>query len=172
MKLIVIRHGDAMDREEFARTGASDDLRPLTADGEAELRRVATGLRGEVRTLSTLATSPLVRARQTAVIIADAFGMRAPEITDCLVPGAPMEEFEKWASAHAGDAVVAIVGHEPHLSTLVTWLLTGKAESRVRLKKAGACGIEFEGAPRRDSGKLSWLLTPRQLESGTRPRSK
>jgi phosphohistidine phosphatase len=171
MKLLVIRHGAAMDQKEFARTGASDDLRPLTTEGEAELRRVANGLRGEVRTLSVLATSPLVRARQTAQIIADAFGMGAPEITNCLVPGASMEEFEKWASAYSGDTVVAIVGHEPHLSTLVTWLLTGKAESRVRLKKAGACGVEFESAPQSDSGILSWLLTPRQLESGSRPRS-
>jgi len=39
------------------------------------------------------------------------------------------------------------------------------------LKKAGACGVEFETAVRRDSGTLSWLLTPRQLESGIRPRS-
>jgi len=171
MKLIVIRHGAAMDQEEFARTGASDNLRPLTAEGEAELRRVANGLRGEVRTLSILATSPLVRARQTAEIVASAFGRGAPEITNCLMPGAPMEEFETWASAYSGDAVLAIVGHEPHLSTLVTWLLTGKAESRIRLKKAGAGGVEFETAVRRDSGTLSWLLTPRQLESGIRPRS-
>jgi phosphohistidine phosphatase len=170
MKLVVIRHGAAMDQEEFARTGASDDLRPLTEAGEDELRRVVTGLRGEVRVLSVLATSPLVRARQTAQIIADAFGMGAPEVTNCLVPGAPMEEFESWASAYTGAAVVGVVGHEPHLSTLVTWLLTGKAQSRVRLKKAGACGVEFETSARRDSGRLSWLLTPRQLESGTRPR--
>jgi len=171
MKLIVIRHGAAMDREEFARTGASDDLRPLTAEGENELGRVVNGLRGEVRTLSVLATSPLVRARQTAEIVASAFGRGAPEITNCRLPGAPMEEFETWASAYAEDAVLAVVGHEPHLSTLVTWLLTGKAESRIRLKKAGACGVEFEAGVRRDSGTLSWLLTPRQLESGIRPRA-
>src|SRR4029079_2131275 len=81
MKLIVIRHGAAMDREEFARTGASDDLRPLTAEGENELGRAVNGLRGEVRALSVLATSPLVRARQTAEIVANAFGRGSPEIT-------------------------------------------------------------------------------------------
>lgn len=43
MKLLVIRHGIAMDKDEFARTGQSDDLRPLTAEGMSEMNRVAEG---------------------------------------------------------------------------------------------------------------------------------
>ena len=56
MKLLVVRHGAAMDQEEFARTGESDDLRPLTAEGMAEMKAVAIGLRAEVETLDVLAT--------------------------------------------------------------------------------------------------------------------
>lgn len=81
MKLLVVRHGAAMDQEEFARTGQSDDLRPLTSDGEKEMRRVAAGLRAEIGALDVLASSPLVRARQTADIVAAAFGMATPSIT-------------------------------------------------------------------------------------------
>jgi phosphohistidine phosphatase len=49
------------------------------------------------------------------------------------------------------------------LSCLVTWLLTGRSDSRIRLRKGGACLVKFDEQVRRDSGTLSWLLTPRQL---------
>lgn len=163
MKLLVIRHGAAMDQEVFARTGKSDDLRPLTAEGKAEMKKVALGLLAEVRTLDVLATSPLVRARQTADIVAAAYGVGPPTIVDALVPEAPLEGFEQWIAGFAEKKVVAIVGHEPHLSSLVTWLIAGRHESRLRLRKGGACLIEFDSAVRHDSGILSWLATPRQL---------
>jgi len=164
MKLLVVRHGAAMDHEEFARTGESDDLRPLTDEGRTEMKSVAAGLREEVETLDVLATSPLTRARQTAEIIADVYGLGAPKIANSLVPGASFEEFEKWCSGLGEKKVIAVVGHEPHLGTLVTWLLAGRSESRIRLKKGGACMLEFESEVQRDSGILNWLLTPRQLE--------
>ncbi len=62
MNLLIIRHGAARDRGEFAQTGLSDDLRPLTAEGADEMRRVARGLRTQVKGIDFLATSPLVRA--------------------------------------------------------------------------------------------------------------
>lgn len=98
MKLLVVRHAVAMEREEFARTGQSDDLRPLTADGARKMRRVARGLRAEIETLDLLVTSPLVRAVQTAGIVADAYGTGAAGTTTSLLPDAPLEEFEKSCS--------------------------------------------------------------------------
>jgi phosphohistidine phosphatase len=163
MKLLVIRHAVAMDQEAFARTEQSDDLRPLSAEGTREMEQVAKGLRAEIKTLDLLATSPLVRARQTADIVADAYGIGPAEITDLLVPGASLEEFEESCASSEERKVVAIVGHEPHLSCLVTWLMTGRSQSRIRLRKGGACLLEFESQVRRDSGTLNWLLTPRQL---------
>ncbi len=163
MKLLVIRHAVAMDQEAFARTEQSDDLRPLTAEGTREMEQVATGLRAEIKTLDLLAASPLVRARQTADIVAEAYGIGPAEITDSLVPGASMEEFEEWCASPEERKVVAVVGHEPHLGCLVTWLMTGRSESRIRLRKGGACLLEFESQVRRGSGTLNWLLAPRQL---------
>jgi phosphohistidine phosphatase len=168
MKLLVVRHGAAMDKEEFAETGDSDDLRPLTEEGRAEIKSVAKGLEAEVDTPDVLATSPLVRARQTAEIIADAYGLGTPEVTRSILPDAPFEEFEKWCSDLGEKKVIAIVGHAPHLSTLVTWLLTGRTESRIRLKKGGACLLEFEAEVRKEAGTLNWLLTPRQLSRGSK----
>lgn len=163
MKLLVVRHGDAMGKEEFAETGESDDMRPLTDEGRAEIKSVAKGLQAEVDTLDVLATSPLLRARQTAEIIADAYGLGTPEVTRSILSDAPFEEFESWCSGLGEKKLIAVVGHEPHLGALVTWLLTGRSESCIRLKKGGACLVEFESEPRRDSGTLNWLLTPRQL---------
>jgi phosphohistidine phosphatase len=163
MKLLVIRHGAAMDKDEFASTGKSDDLRPLTAEGEREMKDVAKGLRGEVDKIGLLATSPLVRAQQTATIVAAVYGIGKPEIVDVLVPDTPFEDFEKWCAKHDDEKVIAVVGHEPHLSGLVAWLLTGRDEEIIRLKKAGACMVEFDSAVEQGSGTLNWLLTARQL---------
>lgn len=165
MRLLVIRHAIAMDREDFAGTGKPDDLRPLTARGMKRMTRAAKGLRAEVEALDHLATSPLTRAVQTAAIVGDEYGITESEVTRSLEPEAPMEKFEEWCAAHGDKSGVAVVGHEPHLSTLVTWLLTGQSDSRIELGKGGACLVEFELAPRRNTGTLIWLLTPRQLRA-------
>jgi phosphohistidine phosphatase len=163
MELLVIRHGAARDRGEFAQTGLSDDLRPLTAEGADEMRKVARGLLTQVKHIDFLATSPLVRAVQTAEIVAEAFGIEVSDTTTSLTPEARLEEFEKWCAGVGPKKVIAVVGHEPHLSTLITWLLSGERDSRVRLRKAGAALLEFDSDVRRESGTLGWLVTPRQL---------
>ncbi len=163
MKLLVVRHAIAMDRQEFAKSGQPDDLRPITRSGAARMEGNAKGLRREIGKLNQLATSPLTRAQQTAKIVDDEYGIGGVEVTNSLMPDAPLDEFEEWCGTVGESDVIAIVGHEPHLSSLVTWLLTGGRESRLRLKKGGACLLAFESRPRRDSGTLNWLLTPGQL---------
>jgi phosphohistidine phosphatase len=170
MKLLVVRHGAAMERDDFAHTGESDDLRPLTDEGKAEMKLIAARLRAaEVEKLDLLATSPLVRACQTAEIIAEAYGLGDPEIVDSLRPGGSFEEFVGWCESQGDKKVIAVVGHEPHLGTLVTWLLAGGNESHIRLKKGGVCLVEFDSQPQRGAGILNWLLTPRQLTSAAQP---
>jgi len=163
MKLLVIRHAIAMDQEEFADTGESDDRRPLTNYGAKRMRRNAKGLRNIVGGIDRFATSPLTRAIETAEIVSEVYSIDQAELCASLVPGIPLEEFEEWARDRADADVLAIVGHEPHLSTLVTWLMTGVERSGLELKKGGACLLEFETVPQRGSGTLLWLLTPRQL---------
>jgi phosphohistidine phosphatase len=100
---------------------------------------------------------------QTAEIVAEAFGIEVSDTTTSLTPEARLEEFEKWCAGVGPRKVVAVVGHEPHLSTLVTWLLSGERDSRVRLRKGGAALLEFEADVRREAGTLGWLVTPRLL---------
>ncbi len=163
MKLLVIRHAIAQDRQDFAESGDSDEQRPLTSEGIAKMQRAAKGLKNTIEKIDILATSPLTRALETAAIISTEFEMGEADVIAALQPGATVEEFEQWASSHAGRDVVAIVGHEPHLSSLVTWLIAGRGNSAVELKKGGACLVEFDLAPRAGRGILKWLLSPRQL---------
>ena len=168
MYLLVIRHGVAMDRDKFARTGRSDDERPLTSAGRKEMARVARGLRVLVPALDALSPSPLVRARETAEIVARAYRSKAGSATHALDPDARPTELIRWAGRHGKDDTVAIVGHEPHLGALVTWLIAGVNERRVELKKGGACLLRFDGAARRAGAHLEWLLAPAQLRAASR----
>ena len=165
MQLLVIRHAIAMDREEFAESGESDDRRPLTRAGVKRMRKVAKGLREVVGKIDVIATSPYTRAVETATIVSDEFGLEPAEVSASLVPDVHFDELERWMQMHSSREVVAVVGHEPHLSGLVSWLMTGSGESRIELKKGGACLLDFGSAVRRGSGRLLWLMTPRQLRA-------
>ena len=164
MELLVIRHGAAMDKEEFAKTGKSDDLRPLTSAGMEELKEIAQGLRAQVKKLDLLATSPLVRAVQTAEIVGAAYDVPVGETTTSLLPDSEPEEFEKWCADFVDMKRIAVVGHEPHLTMLVTWLLTGEEDPVIDLKKGGSCLLEFDSGIKSGSGMLNWLMTPGQLK--------
>jgi phosphohistidine phosphatase len=163
MRLLIIRHGIAEDKEAWAKTGHSDDERPLTDEGRRKMALTAKGLRRATESIDLLATSPLVRARQTAQLVADAFKVTRIETTKSLVPDAPMREFVEWLERHADMEVIAAVGHEPHLGILATWLMTDIEDSRVDLKKGAACMLEFEGKPESGTGRLCWSIAPGQL---------
>jgi phosphohistidine phosphatase len=165
MDLLIIRHAIAEDRDAFAPSGRDDSERPLTAEGREKMRRVAEGLRGVVASIDVLASSPYARALETARIVAASYGMADDdiEVVDALVPERPLDRFVSWIQRRSMPDVVAIVGHEPHLSRLATWLMSGLPESRVELKKGGACLVAFEGQPGPGVGVMRWLLTPKQL---------
>jgi phosphohistidine phosphatase len=161
--LLVVRHGIAEDREIFGRTEKDDDLRPLTEEGRKKMARGAEGLHTLVPALDFIASSPLVRAQQTAAVIAKAYDIGVGETTTVLEPDARLTQFLKWIEAHDDREVIAVVGHEPHLSALVTWLIAGVDDSRLVLKKGGACLLEFTGRPHRAGAVLHWLHTPATL---------
>src|ERR671922_1259400 len=112
MKLLVVRHGAAEDKDKFARTGKSDDLRPLTPAGKREMRDVARGIRGVVAAIDALLTSPLVRAMQTAEIVGEEYDQE-PAKVEWLRPEAPYEELARWARSSREKQTIVIVGHEP-----------------------------------------------------------
>jgi phosphohistidine phosphatase len=165
VELLVIRHAIAEDRDAFAASGRDDSERPLTDEGRQKMRPAAQGLRRLVERIDLLASSPYVRALQTAEVVASAYEYRHEQIKPIgsLAPDAPLEQLQSWLQRQSRARVVAIVGHEPHLSTLATWLMCGLRESRVELKKGGACLLDFEGQPGPGVGVMRWLMTAGQL---------
>lgn len=161
MELLVVRHGPAGDRSRWARTGRRDAERPLTAEGRRRTREAAEGLARLAR-VDVIATSPWARAKQTAAILGRA--LEAP-VVECppLVPSRPHEELAAWLSRR-GEPRLALVGHEPHLSGFVSWLLTGEARSVLEFKKAQSCLLELP-RPRPGKAVLRWSLPPRVLRA-------
>ncbi|HJW81288.1 MAG TPA: phosphohistidine phosphatase SixA [Acidiferrobacterales bacterium] len=159
MQLVLIRHARAEERALFKR----DRTRALTADGRRRMRKAARGLHGLIPGISQIATSPLVRARQTAEIVATAGN--SPEVMSLpvLAPGGDVRVVLAWLRAQPSDATLVLVGHEPDLGLLAGWLLSGKQTGFVQFKKGAAALIEFAGAPAAGKGKLAWMLTAAQL---------
>jgi phosphohistidine phosphatase len=58
---------------------------------------------------------------------------------------------------------IALVGHEPDLGELATWLLSGRLDNWMPLKKGGTCLLEFIDEVEAGEAELCWLLKPKQL---------
>ena len=129
------------------------------------MRRGAAGLRRAATHVEQLVASPLVRARQTARILADEFRLRDVETLEELRPDRHPRELLAWLAKQPADATIAVVGHEPHVGALVSWCVAGVDTSGVSFKKGGAALIEFSRKPGAGKGTLLWLLTPSQLRA-------
>jgi phosphohistidine phosphatase len=165
MQLVIIRHAIAEDPKVFAQTGRPDAQRPLTDDGVDKMKRGVKGLREVLPEITLIATSPFVRAVETAKIVAAAYKDVRTVIIHELVPDETGDAFVAWLRGLKSVPVVAVVGHEPHLSALASWLLSGQTRSAIELKKGGVISMEFEGEPAGGSGVLLWALAPRQLRA-------
>jgi phosphohistidine phosphatase len=162
VKLLVVRHGQAGNPEEWEAAGKDDRLRPLTPKGKKELRPAAAGLVRLVPALDLIATSPWTRAMQTAEIINREYGVEIEEVKQLTSDHRP-EELTPWLAQQSRREAVALVGHEPHLGLLVGYLLTGKSTSFVDLKKGGACLLEMDDPAKPGTACLEWLLGNREL---------
>jgi phosphohistidine phosphatase len=162
MKLLLIRHAVAEEREDFARTGKDDSLRPLTDEGRKKMKQAARGLKSLVPEVDLLATSPLTRAAQTAAILDSVYGGLNEVEIDELAPEVSPVEFLSWLRRQTPE-VVAAVGHEPSISLIVSLLLTGTEKRIFAFRKGGACLLEFPGEVGAGTATLLWALSPALL---------
>lgn len=163
MQLLVVRHGIAEERETWA--PRDDALRPLTDEGKKKMKEGVKGLRSLVPRLDVLASSPLTRAVQTAAILAKAYDKGDPDTVDALAPGQRPPALAPWLRTQATHKTVAIVGHEPGLGALTTWLTASSERSFLELGKGGACLLDL--GERIDAGEamLLWVFRPSHLRS-------
>ena len=159
MRVYFLRHGKAEDRAAWR---GDDAARPLTAAGEKEMRREAKLLRAMDLALDLIVTSPLVRARRTAEIVADELGLGGRLVEDArLAPGFDVRRLEQVLAAHGPAESVMVVGHEPDFSATVAELIGG---GDIVMKKGGLARVDVT-APAAGGGQLVWLLTPPLLGS-------
>ena len=163
MMLLLIRHGPAGDREAWRALGKDDFLRPLTASGRARTRAAAKGLVRIVDRPQAIATSPFARAIQTADHVAKVFGVEAAEELHAILPAGEPADVVPWLTARAKLDLVALVGHEPHLGRLASWLLARSTSPFLQLKKGGACLLDLGRSPRAGGARLVWMVAPAQL---------
>jgi phosphohistidine phosphatase len=158
MQLLIVRHGIAVER---GTPGLPDDERPLTSAGEKRFRRAARGLARIAKRPDALLTSPLIRARRTAEIAASEWGKIVPEPLEALASG-DLDALAVALGGYGAEVTVALFGHEPHLSSLLSRLLGSKTPERLEFRKGGAALVELSGALA-DGGRLVWYLPPRIL---------
>lgn len=159
MDLVVVRHAIAADSEAFAAAGRDDASRPLTADGARKMRRAARGLHEVLASVDAIVSSPLMRARETAEILRREYEMDDVEIAEVLAPGTGVGDVVEWLASY-DRKVVMIVGHEPQLGRLVTYLVSGLDHPGIDFKKGAACLIEFDTQPSAGTGRLAWAIPP------------
>ena len=164
MKLYLIRHAIAADRDEFASSGQRDQDRPLTKGGIERLDNVVRGLVRLERRIDQIYTSPYLRAKQTAEIVAKAYSL-VPRTLEALIPdSAPEELVPCLKKCHTdGMSSLAFVGHEPDLSRLVSWLTIGKTRQFLFFKKAGVCCLKLTEQFGPGRAAVVWSLGPSQL---------
>lgn len=164
MKLLIIRHGKAEERPTTGLFKKKDASRRLTDSGRKSMRKNAKGLREIAPDIDVLVTSPLVRARETADIVAEVFGITNVLEQPLLAPEGDKQALINWLKDQKAQHTLAIVGHEPQLSSFASLLISGKDEALLVLKKGACCLIEFNDAPAPGAGTLLWLLQPGQLK--------
>jgi phosphohistidine phosphatase len=163
MNLYLMRHGIAVDRGD--REKPSDDReRTLTPKGIKRLQKAAKGLVTLSLSFDRILTSPFVRARQTAQIVAETLHMedRLEEIQE-LCPDQSVQDLLSGLAAYSDKKNILLIGHEPLLSRTVSFLLSGNAGAEIRLKKGGLCCLEVENLSAKGGAVLNWALTPKQL---------
>lgn len=163
MNLFLLRHGIAAERS--AKKYPQDADRPLTPEGRDRLRRVARALHALELNFDLILSSPYLRARQTAEIVAEALGLsRRLQFSDRLAAdGNGRELIQELAARRPLPANPLLVGHEPYLSHLASLLLTGGDGLELVLKKGGLCKLALDRLSPRPRATLEWLLTPRQM---------
>ena len=158
-ELYLVRHATAADRRS---EWPDDTKRPLTERGINRFNEVVRGLRRLDVALDEVFTSPLVRARQTAELLADGLDGKPPvKLLDALAPGHSPGAVLASLARVAKRRRIALVGHEPDLGELAAHLIgAGRA---LPFKKGGVCRIDLGSLTSTRAASLVWFLPPSVL---------
>ena len=158
-ELYLVRHAIAAER---GSEWPDDNKRPLTERGISRFKEVVKGLRHLDVAVDEIFTSPLLRARQTAELLAAGLDGKPPvKVLEALAPGHSFTSFMSQLAKVAKRRRVVLVGHEPDLGELAAHLIgAGRA---LAFKKGGVCRIDIGSLSSRRAGSLIWFFPPHVL---------
>ena len=152
-ELYIVRHAIAADRGD---DWPDDDKRPLTEKGVVRFKDGLAGLNWLDVGLDEIFSSPLVRAKQTADLLAAGISGNP-----ALAPGHSPEQVMEQLAQTAKRRRIALVGHEPDLGELAAHLIGAKRS--LEFRKGGVCRIDLQGLTENRPGLLIWFVTPKML---------
>ena len=164
MDLYIIRHAIAV---EPGTPGYKDDSqRPLTEKGSQRMVNIARGLKNlEVR-FDVILSSSYLRAIETANIIIKVLKMDKSQlaISENLEPmGFPDQLIGEINENYSNLDSIAMVGHEPNLSALISLLVAGDPALSINMKKGGVCHLSADNLIHERRATLEWLMMPKHL---------
>ena len=165
MNLYLLRHAIAVEPGSTAYE--DDSQRPLTSRGSAKMKQIASGLRHMGVEFDLILSSPHVRARQTAEILAKSYDLRDKLVlTPALLPEAPASQIiNEINEKYLQSGNVVLIGHQPGLNMLISMLISGDPTLSITLKKGGLCHLSSEQLRYDRCATLEWLLYPYQMAS-------
>lgn len=160
MKLYLIRHTEAIDYE--TESVRSDEYRFITPKGRRIAINVFKMLKDEMLDLEKIFTSPLIRSVQTAELMAVTVKYKNDvEIANELTLASSPEKVLQLLRRNSIFKSIALVGHEPMMSTVVR-TFTDRTDPEFSFKKAGVCYIDMD--LEKGKGKFEWYLNPKTNE--------
>lgn len=156
-ELWLLRHAHAGDPADWS---GSDDERPLSAKGERQAERLGRYLAGIRVRPDAVISSPKLRARRTAEIVAAAFGLEVT-VDDRLGSGPDVATADAIVAAAGEARRPMLVGHDPDFSELLAELVGAR---EIPMGKGALARIEVDRPLRPGHGTLRWLVPPDLLE--------
>jgi phosphohistidine phosphatase len=156
----LLRHGKA----EVATPGLNDSDRRLTKKGREEISAAGRWIASQELRFDLIAASPLVRAQETAAIIAETLGEKDRVVTwKVLVPGGNTDTVCRLIGKHKDVQAILLVSHEPLLSALISRIITGEDSAAIAMTKGALAKIRNFSARLSPTGELHWLMTAAQM---------
>src|SRR5262245_4514784 len=144
MNIFILRHGVAVERDDL--NFKNDAERPLTPDGEKQLRKISTAIKNMNLQFDLILSSPYERAKRTAEIVAEELNLkkRLAFSGELRSEGNPKKLIREIRKLKSSPKNLLLVGHEPYLSELISVLTTGKSKMELDFKKGGLCKLVAE----------------------------
>jgi phosphohistidine phosphatase len=163
MTIFFLRHGDAVENPSL-----HDSERPLSELGQQQGSTAGSFLRTTRTSIGLIIVSPLLRAQQMAAAVQRELDSPPISTSEFLASSsAPGQILDQLKSP--GAPGILLVGHEPHLSKVISLLISGAEGQKIEMKKGSLACVEIAAPLEPGRGILKWLVTFGQMGLAHQP---